>query len=282
MGEIPCRYQHVAARDARTAGQEPSALASHQGVLRLAHRIIRRRGVRAHVLYLDHAADLRHGRRRPADRVRARARARGLARVGIEQACLCQLGLARADVRARSRRLQLRDPLRRSCPLRSLRLRSNQTPVTAALPWSGHDSASRADGAGVLSIHPCLSGWQDRRRGVDGALRHRYREYRRPDKGGGCSHVGGRHEHSIRLHAFVLLRRPGQRRRRGALPACADAGQAHRRAVYGAGPHSAGQDRALSGSRATPEANPGCFLPRTRRQGHGDGGVHTAIPSSGF
>ena len=76
-------------------------------------------------------------------------------------------------------------------------------------------------------------------------------------RAGGCGDgVRGRHQHRLQLHALLLPRRPGARRRGGRVPEVDHAAQARQRAVHGAGARQAGQDRALPRTHPPPRNTP--------------------------
>ena len=92
----------------------------------------------------------------------------------------------------------------------------------------------------------------------------RAEEHRRRRAGGCGDAVRGRRQHRLQLHALLLPRRPGARRRGGRVPEVDHAAQAGERAVHRAGPRQAGQDRALPRADAPPRTHRGPVRARRR------------------
>ena len=88
-------------------------------------------------------------------------------------------------------------------------------------------------------------------------------------------------QHPVQLHALVLPRRPAARRPGGRVPQEHPAAQAGERAVHGARPRQAGQDRALSRAVPPPAAEHRSVRARARRQGPGDDLLHAALVRRG-
>ena len=131
-------------------------------------------------------------------------------------------------------------------------------------------AAGRADrirAHAVLSDDARVPGRPHVRQGLDAAVRagaeeHRERRAdRRRDDGRGLG------QHPVQLHALVFPRRPAARRPGRRVPEEHPAAQAGERAVHGARPRQAGQDRALSRAVPPPAAErptASCTRPATR------------------